>query len=154
MTIRKTVDKVLETILIVLMAVMVINVLWQVFSRFILQAPSSFTDELARFLLIWVGVLGATLASGKKLHIAINLLSNKLNTQQKRVLRIINNLIITVFAFCVLVIGGSRLVYITYVLDQNSASLQIPLAVVYLVLPVSGLLVAYYKLSDIFNDRN
>ncbi len=149
---RKTIDKSLETFLILLMAVMVINVLWQVFSRFILQEPSSFTDELARFLLIWVGVLGATLASGKKLHIAINLLSTKLNIKQKRVLRIVNNLIIVAFALCVLVIGGGRLVYITYVLDQYSPSLQLPLAVVYLVLPISGLLVSYYKLSDIFND--
>ena len=54
-TLKKTIDKILELTLIASMSLLVIDVPWQVFSRFILQDPSSFTEELARFLLIWVG---------------------------------------------------------------------------------------------------
>ena len=59
MKLRSQIDSVLEKILVIIMSSMVINVLWQVFSRYILTNPSSFTDELARYLMIWVGVLGA-----------------------------------------------------------------------------------------------
>ena len=59
MELRKNVDKVLEFVLISLVIVLIADVSWQVISRYILSAPSSFTDELAGYLLIWVGVLGA-----------------------------------------------------------------------------------------------
>ena len=56
---RKIIDKGLELSLIFLMAFLVVDVLWQVLSRYILVSPSSVTDELAGYLLIWVGLLGA-----------------------------------------------------------------------------------------------
>ena len=69
---KKMIDKRLELALIILMGVNVLNVLWQVFTRFVLRDPSSFTEELARYLLIWVGLLGASYAAGKKMHLAID----------------------------------------------------------------------------------
>ncbi|MCK4758607.1 MAG: TRAP transporter small permease subunit, partial [Candidatus Aminicenantes bacterium] len=63
--IKKRVDTILEGILITVMAANVLNVLWQVFTRFVLRDPSSFTEELARYLLIWVGLLGASYAAGQ-----------------------------------------------------------------------------------------
>lgn len=149
MQLRKTVDKILANLLVIIMAVMVLNVLWQVASRFILGAPSSFTDELARYLMIWVGILGAAYISGRNMHVAIDVIPSRLSEPvQKRLMFIVRMLIIL---FCVLamVIGGSRLVYITYVLGQNSPALQVPLAVVYAVIPISGILIIYYKISDI-----
>ncbi len=59
MNLRVKIDKLLATFLVIIMTAMVLNVLWQVASRFILGSPSSFTDELARYLMIWVGILGA-----------------------------------------------------------------------------------------------
>jgi TRAP-type C4-dicarboxylate transport system permease small subunit len=47
-----------------------------------------------------------------------------------------------------MVVGGGRLVYITYKLEQNSPSLQIPLAIVYAIIPISGLLILFYKLTQ------
>ena len=71
---RKIIDKGLELSLIFLMAFLVVDVLWQVLSRYILVSPSSVTDELAGYLLIWVGLLGAAYVSGKNEHLAIDLL--------------------------------------------------------------------------------
>lgn len=146
---RRIVDKALENFLVILMSIIVINVLWQVFSRYILGSPSSFTDELARFLLIWVGILGATYASGKNLHIAINLTSTRLSAGNQRILNTINTLIVLGFVLAVLVVGGGNLVYITFTLKQFSPALQIPLASVYMILPISGLLIIFYKVSDL-----
>ncbi len=147
---RKVIDKILGWLVTVFMGVLVVNVLWQVFSRFILGHPSSFTDELAGYLLIWVGLLGAAYATGQKQHLAIDLISKKLSEYRKKVLDTIINTFITTFALIVLVIGGSNLVFITFYLNQISSALQIPVGYVYLVLPLSGLFIMYYAITDIF----
>jgi TRAP-type C4-dicarboxylate transport system permease small subunit len=151
MELRKKVDKILANILIFIMSVMVINVLWQVFTRYIMGDPSSFTDELARYLMIWIGILGAAYVSGKNMHVAINVLPEKFSKSTQKKIAIFVDILIIVFVFSALIIGGIRLVYISYTLGQHSPSLQIPLAVVYLVLPLSGLLIIYYKTSDLLN---
>ncbi len=151
--IRQKIDKIIAASLSIIMAVMVLNVLWQVFTRFVMSNPSSFTDELARYLMIWVGVLGAAYISGKNRHVAIDVLSNKLSVKKQKKLAILVHTIIILFALLVLVIGGLRLVYITAVLNQNSPALQIPLAVVYAVIPLSGLLIIYYKINDIITKK-
>ncbi|MDP5229515.1 MAG: TRAP transporter small permease [Cellulophaga sp.] len=149
MKIRDTIDKILANFLVVIMAVMVLNVLWQVASRFLLGTPSSFTDELARYLMIWVGILGAAYVSGKNMHVAIDVLPSRLSAATQKKLKFIVRILVMLFCLTAMVIGGSRLVYITYVLDQKSAALQLPLAVVYMVIPISGILIIYYKISDL-----
>jgi TRAP-type C4-dicarboxylate transport system permease small subunit len=145
--IRKILDVSLKWILIVLMAVSVLNVLWQVFTRFVIRHPSSYTEELARYLLIWVGLLGAAYASGNKLHLAIDLFSHKLKPAAANWLEIFIQLSIIFFAVFVMVIGGLRLVNITLTLNQISAALQVKLGYVYLVLPISGGLIVVYAIA-------
>lgn len=153
MKLRENINRVLGWFLAILMAVMVLNVLWQVFTRYVVGVPSSFTDELARYLLIWVGILGAAYAAGRRVHVAIDILPSRLNPQAQARLLVFVNVIIILFSLTVLVIGGSRLVYITFLLKQNSPALQIPLGGVYTIIPISGLLVMYYKISDLLNVR-
>lgn len=131
------------------MGLLVIDVVWQVFSRYILNAPSTFTDELARFLLIWVSLLGAAYYSGQNMHIAINVLPDRLSPSNRVRLQIFIRILIILFVLCVLVIGGGTLVYYTFTFLQITPSLQIPMALVYLIGPISGLLIIYYKISDI-----
>jgi TRAP-type C4-dicarboxylate transport system permease small subunit len=146
---RTFVNKATRGTLVFLMTLLVINVVWQVFSRYILNAPSTFTDELARFLLIWVSFLGVAYLSGQNAHISIDLLPGKLKRSSKFRLQLLIHSIIILFAFFVLVIGGGNLVYITYIYTQLTPTLQIPMAYIYLIGPICGLLVIYYKLSDI-----
>ncbi len=149
MTFRRTLDNILATFVTILMGVLVINVLWQVASRYLVGQPSAFTDELAGFLLIWVGLLGATYITGKKEHLAIDILHHKLSPEKKRKVDIIINILIALFALAVLIIGGINLVYITLYLGQISSALQIPVGYVYLVLPLSGMFIIYYSIFDI-----
>lgn len=153
MALRQKVDKILGTTLILIMSVMVVNVIWQVFTRFIVGTPSSFTDELARYLMIWLGILGAAYVSGRNMHVAIDVLPQRSTTKTQKKLKLIVYVLIILFAVFAMVIGGSRLVYITYVLDQQSPALQLPLAFVYFAIPLSGLLIIYYKISDIINIK-
>lgn len=150
MKIRKWVDDILFKLLVALMAIMVVNVLWQVASRYIVRSPSSFTDELARFLLIWVGLLGASYVTGQKLHLAIDILPSKLHGKKERNLNVLINVLVALFACFAMVWGGIKLVYITLTLEQTSASLNVPLGYVYLVVPLSGIIIIYYSIVNLF----
>ncbi|NOX65689.1 MAG: TRAP transporter small permease [Chlorobi bacterium] len=146
---KNKVDKVIQNLLVFLMALMVLNVLWQVFTRFIMNDPSSFTDELARYLLIWLGLLGAAYVTGQKMHLAIDYLLNKSKPKVKGILEYVINISIFLFALFVMVIGGANLVSLTLYLKQISAALQIQLGYVYIVLPLSGLLIMFYTAVEI-----
>lgn len=135
--------------LILLMGLMVINVTWQVLSRYVVQNPSSFTDELSRYMLIWLGMLGAAFVAGKDQHLAIDILPKKLTGKPKLKLLILINTLVLLFALIAMVLGGGNLVYITYILEQKSATLQIPLAYIYTIVPISGILVVYYQIFQI-----
>lgn len=151
MTLRNKIDKFLEAGLSILLAIMVFNVLWQVASRYLLNDPSTFTDELSRYLLIWLGLIGAAYASGKRAHVAIELLVRKLNDKQKQIHHKLVSLVIFLFSLVVLIIGGIRLVVISFDLGQTSSAMQLSLGYVYLAIPISGVMICYYAVCDIFN---
>ena len=143
---KQIIDNALAWTVIVVMAVLVIDVLWQVFTRFVLRDPSSFTEELARYLMIWVGLLGASYAAGKRMHLAVDLLPMKMTGRRKHYLALVIEGFTLVFAVFALIIGGTRLVWTMLFLGQTSAALQIPIGYVYLAVPLSGLLIAFYAI--------
>ncbi len=144
-------NQVLEVFLVILMSVLVLDVLWQVFSRYLLSSPSSFTDELAGFLLIWVGVLGAAYVAGRKEHLAIDILIQRSPPARQRFLLYLIHSLIFLFALSVMVTGGFILVYSRFVLQVKSAALQLPLGFVYIVLPISGLIIMFYEVFHMLN---
>lgn len=150
--INEKVSIILAWVLIALMGFAVLNVLWQVFARFVLKSPSSYTEELARFLLIWIGLLGASYAAGKKLHLAIDLLSIKINERYRPWLNMVIHLLTALFAVVIMIIGGVRLVWVMLLLNQISPALSIPMGYVYLVIPVSGFLILYYSVYFIIEE--
>lgn len=152
-TARRILDRTLAGALVLLMAALVIDVLWQVFTRFVLGDPSSYTEELARYLLIWLSLLGAAYAAGARLHLAVDLLPTHLVGAARRRLEFVIDAAVLLFAVAVLGFGGSRLVWVTLVLGQNSAALGIPLGWVYLALPLSGLLIAVYTVLHLVEPR-
>ena len=152
--IRDKLNRVLEVILIMLLSIMVLNVSWQVFSRYVLGNPSSFTDELARYLMIWLGVLGSAYVSGKRLHVAIDILPSQLSLSSQKTMQKVIFSIVILATFLIFIIGGSRLVYLSYLLGQKSAALQIPLYLVYVCVPLSGACIIFYKINDLILNKS
>ena len=146
---REKLDKTVAHLLVVILGIMVLNVTWQVVSRYVFQSPSSFTDELSRYMLIWLGMLGAAYVAGKNDHLAIDILPQKLTGKPKMRLMVFIHIIIIAFVLPVMIMGGGNLVYITFVLEQKSATLQVPLAYIYSIIPLSGILILYYQISNI-----
>lgn len=146
---RSRIDTLLEHSLVAIMALLTLDVLWQVAARYVLAQPSSWTEELARFLLIWVSLLGAAYLTGQHAHIAIDLLSERLAPERRVWHYRFVQACVLVFGAAVLVLGGANLMYITLVLGQTSPALDIPLGYVYGVVPLSGLLIVYYTVSNL-----
>lgn len=148
---KKKVDSILSWILTILLSVMVIDVIWGVFTRYVMTEQSSWTDELARFLMIWVGVLGGAFASGQNKHIAIDLISNYIKPVNRERLRIFGNIIIIIFISAIFLVGGLRYVYISFYLGQRSPALNIPMGLVYNIFPIAGFIIIYYRICKIKN---
>ncbi len=149
------IDRCLEWIMVSLMAVLVVDVTWQVVSRYLLGEASSFSEEVARYLLIWIGLLGSSYAYRKKMHLAFDLVTNKVTGRTKYWMEIIIHTLIILFSIVVLMMGGMYLVQLTWELNQLSASLQISLSYVYFALPLSGILMVIYAINfikEIIND--
>ncbi|WP_298878572.1 TRAP transporter small permease [uncultured Polaribacter sp.] len=150
---RAKIDNVLEKLVLLILVIMLISVVWQVFSRFVLRAPSTITDEISSFSLIWVGLLGAAYAAGKNLHLAIDLIPEEVVKKRQRLFNGIVFISIGLFAFTVMIIGGFRLVQLSFQFGQTSATLEIPLGFIYMVVPISGVLICYYSIDTLLNLR-
>lgn len=146
---KTAVDRVIAAFSVIVMIALVFCVVWQVFSRYVLNQPSTLTDELARFLMIWVGLLGAAYTVGAQRHLSIDLLALSLGPRKQAALGILINLLILSFAGLVIVTGGIKLIEKTLSTAQVSAAMQIPMGYVYFILPLSGAVMMFYALNFI-----
>ena len=145
-------DAILKNALVVLMAALVISVSWQVISRYLLASPASWTEEVARFVMIWVGLLGAAYAFRTGVHLGLDILPKKLTGRPAQVLKLFTMLVVVLFSVSVLIIGGGSLVGLTWELRQYSAVLGLPIAFVYSVIPLAGVLICVYALAGVTGE--
>jgi len=148
----KSLNKIIEKFMIIIFALLVIDVLGQVFSRYVLSNSPSFTEEFARFALIWLSILGMAYLTGQRAHLTMDYLYNKFSEEKRKKVEIFIELMIMLFAIVVLIIGGGNLVYITLSLGQISSALHVPLGYVYAIVPFSGALIIFYSIYNILKE--
>ncbi len=145
-SIKKVLDRSLELLVMVVVVVLVVDVLWQVFTRFILKNPSTWTEELAVFMLIWVSLLGAAVALNRGAHLGIDYFVGKLPVRIRLYTEVFVFLCISLFSLFVMVRGGTELVVRTLKLQQMSPALQVKVGYVYLAIPISGFFLVLYSI--------
>lgn len=143
--IKNVLDKTLEVVVMVCVAVLVVDVLWQVFTRKVLQNPSKWTEEIAIFLLIWVALLGAAVALSLGAHLGIDYFVGKFSKTKRIASEIVVFLLILIFAVYVMLYGGIDLVQSTFELGQVSPALGIKMGYVYLAVPITGFFMMIYS---------
>ncbi len=144
---RNLIEKTVAGLLVAIFTATVLAVCWQVVGRYLLSSPSSATEEIARFLLIWLGMLAMVYAFIMRMHVGVDLITARMAPSSHKNLSRLIWLICAVFALTVLVYGGGRLVNITMTLGQTSPSLGLPMWTIYTVLPISGVIVTFYALA-------
>ena len=151
----KTLNKILSTVLSALVAAMVVVCCWQVITRFVLGNPSKYTEELLRFALIWLTMLGAPYAYGAKQHLAIDLLVKSFEPAGQRRTQVFVELVVLILSAAVFVYGGITVTMNAH--GQISAAMKLPMECYYLCIPIGGALMILYSLNNLyhlFKDKN
>ncbi len=148
--VKKGLTKLLAAIDTILLSVMTLLVLYQVFTRYVLNSPAAFTEELVRYFLIWTGFIGAAYAFITREHMCLVLVRDSLKPEKKRILMTFIDVLILVFAIFVITIGGFKLAMSAQ--KVFSALLGIPRSLVYAMAPVSGLFIIVAQIINIYED--
>lgn len=144
------IDKTLAFSLMFLMTAIVFSVLWQVLSRYLLQSPSSGSEEIARFLLIWISLFGAAYSYRIKLHLGLDIVVKRMPPTKQVLATIFCHLAVLIFSALVLILGGYYLVSLTFNPIQISPALGLHIGYVYMALPLTGILISIYAINDLY----
>lgn len=140
--VKGVLDVVLKTICVSLFAILVLLVSWQVITRLILNNPSVWTEEAARYTFIWLSLIGISIATGEKADVAIDFLVRKLPLMGQRWVEVLAYLCTLSFALFVMVWGGYLNSSLAWA--QKNPVLPINAGALYLAVPVSGVLLSFY----------
>ena len=147
-TLKKVVDKILEIFCMSLMAFMTVLVTWQVFTRYILNNPSATSEVLAKYLFVWMVLYGTAYVFGLREHMSITFIKESFPLKIQYILELITEGVLIAFAVMVMLQGG--LVSTVKQMVQLDSALQIPIGVLYSAIPISGLLIIFYSIYNIF----
>ncbi|MGN0243739.1 MAG: TRAP transporter small permease [Lachnospiraceae bacterium] len=149
---RSILDKILNGLCGASFLAMVALTCWQVFTRYILRNPSSWSEELVSYLFAWMALLGASLVVGERGHMNITILVDRMGPKMKKAFHIFAEIVACVFAGVILVYGGVQITSLA--MGQMTSSLGIAIGVFYIVLPLSGLLNIIYTILNIIEIAN
>ena len=154
--IEKMLISVISIFVTLLMLVLVLDVVWQVLSRYVLNNPSSWTTDLAKVCLIWITFLGANIALYSKGHLGVDFIVSKLSKKKQSIVECFVYLLVGFFTVSVFVFGGGRLVYLTLKTHQIIPALGMKLGMAYLIIPISGVCMTFivikYLIQKIVKD--
>lgn len=147
--IRQLVDKVIELICIAFVGIMTVLVTWQVITRYFFQSPSAITEQLSKYMFVWLVLLASAYVFGKREHMSIEFIREKFTGNTGLAINILIELIVMVFAFGILVYGGYKNTLLT--MAQQDSALPITIGVIYAMLPICGVLTTFYSVCNIIN---
>ena len=147
--VRKGMDTLVGGICVFLFAVMVVVGTYQIVTRFVFNNPSTISEELLTYTFAWMAMFASALVFGKRDHMRMTFLVDKLPDSKRRILEIGIEVLVVAFAVIVLIYGGFTIMQLT--MTQKTASLGIMMGVVYSVVPVCGILIAVYGLLNIID---
>lgn len=143
--------KALEILLIAGMAILVVDVLWGVFSRYALGEQTRWTEELAVYLLVWISLLGAALTFREKGHLGVDYFVGKLDPSARRLSAMFVEGIVFAFSAFALVFGGWNLVVKTMASGQVLPALNLSMGYVYSVVPLSGIFFCLFAVEHLID---
>lgn len=142
----KGVRSVLYGFSVVAMSVMLVIIFAQVVTRYLFNYTPEWSEELARFLFVWVVFLGSALIMGESGHLAVQFLPDKFKgTVFGTVLDVVINVCGYIFIGLLLTQGWKMTSIMTF---QRAPGLDIPMSWVYVIIPVSCVLMLLYLFRE------
>lgn len=140
----------LEWTVITLVIILVLDVTWGVVSRFVIKSPSRWTEELARYVLMWVVLFGTAVAFHRREHLGFDYVAKQIDPSARKLLGIVAELITIAFASLVMIYGGYVLVSETLTANQVTPALGLRMGHIYLAVPMSGIFIVIFCLDHLF----
>ena len=145
--IRNCINKVLSTVCCFLFAAMVVIGTYQIVTRYVFNSPSTVSEELLTYSFTWMALLISAYVFGKRDHMRVAFLADKLTGKPRMMLEVCIEALTVAVAAIVLFYGGMTIMQLT--MTQKTASLGIPMGMVYTVVPITGALISIYGLLNI-----
>ncbi|WP_079476357.1 TRAP transporter small permease [Marinococcus halophilus] len=149
---KTALDRVLLIVNAILITCMAALSIWQVFTRYVLDAPSTTSEEIIRFMLIWFTLLTAAYVFGQKKHIAIVFLVEKFRARAQRLIELVINVLWIFLGIVPMIIGGIML--LTYTYSETAPATGMSMLFVYSAVPVSGVCIVLYALLDMLRGSS
>lgn len=147
--VRAVLDKVMRFFCVTAFSAMTLLTVWQVLTRYLLNNPSTWSEELTSYIFAWVTILGAAYVFGKREHMAIPVVVERFSPENQQKLAVFSESIIFLFAMVILVYGGMSITLLG--MGQLSSSLGVPMGVFYSIIPISGVFTAIYSILNIYD---
>lgn len=147
--IRKALDSLLTFLCVFIFAAMVVIGTYQIVVRYFFNSPSTVSEELLTYSFTWMALFSSALVFGKRDHMRMGFMADKLTGKKKMVLDVIIEILIFIFTMIVLLFGGVSITKLAFA--QVTASLGIPMGAVYLVIPISGVIILIYNILNIID---
>ena len=152
----KALRNLLNTILNVLaglsLTVMVVLTTYQVITRYVFNAPSTWSEELVGYLFAWSTMFGAAIVSGERGHMNIPILVAKINPAMRKAFHIFAEVIALLFSASILVLGGFQVSSLA--MGQMTSSLGVAIGTFYWVMPVCGVIMTLFAVLNIIGIAN
>ncbi|WP_431803764.1 TRAP transporter small permease [Halobacillus andaensis] len=144
---KRSLDRVLLVTALTLLAVMVLIIVVQVFSRQIFSYTPSWSEELSRVLFVWVSFLGIAYGFKEKLHIGVGLVVNMLPEQVQKGFDYLAKVIVIGLGIFMIYFGWQ----FTMLMGASTLpGLGLPSSVLYASIPVTGIFVTLYGIELLF----
>lgn len=141
--IRDVLMKILGLFIIFLFVMMTVIGTYQIVTRYFFNRPSTISEELLTYTFTWMALLASAYVFGKRDHMRMGFLADKITGTARKILEMAIDFLTFAFSAVVMVYGGISIVKLTMI--QTTASLQIPMGYVYMIVPASGILIMYFS---------
>lgn len=148
-TFRNGITRILNGLAGISFLAMVLLTCWQVLTRYVLQNPSTWSEELVGYLFAWMSLLGASLVTCERGHMNIPIIVERFSAPVQKLLNCLGEVIAFLFSAIILVFGGVQIT--TLAMGQMTSSLGVPIGIFYIVLPLCGVLNMIYTVLNIMD---
>ncbi|MET3569008.1 TRAP-type C4-dicarboxylate transport system permease small subunit [Enterocloster citroniae] len=144
--VRAGIMRILGIVIICLFAMMTVIGTYQIVTRYFFNRPSTVSEELLTYSFTWMALLASAYVFGKRDHMRMGFLADKITGPARKCLEIAIDLLTFAFAGVVMVYGGISITKLTMI--QTTASLRVPMGYIYVIVPVTGLLIMLFSLMN------
>ena len=134
---------------ILFLLIMFVSVLIQIFFRYVLQSPLTWTEEAARYSFIWTVLLGAAFAVRRKEHVVMDLLVKNFPISLQRYISIVLNVIILIALIYLLPVSWK---FFYFMKNISAPTLKISWGILFFSAPLSIALMTLHTFIRFFKD--